>query len=703
MSSPNPSPAARPWWFRPLAGVGLIVAAVVLAWSNSLTGPFVLDDHSSIVDNPTIRHLWPPDWLRPPATAGETVSGRPVLNFTFAVNHAVGGLEVRGYHVANLLIHVAAALVLWGLLRRTPAVGEGGIALVATLLWALHPLDTAAVTYVVQRAESLAGLFALLTLYGFVRGAQGGGTRWFVAAVLAGLLGVGTKETVAVVPVLALLYDRAFLAGSFRAAWQLRGRVHAALLATWLPLAVLVWTNAGRGGSVGTAVIGTGAYFLTQCAAMVRYLGLVFWPVGQVFDYGTPVMTDLGAVLPQFLLLAGLAGAALWLLVRNRPAGSAGAAFFLLLAPSSSFVPVATQTIAEHRMYLALAALAALVCAAAGARLPRRLAVGLAVVAIVALGAATFARNRVYQSTLSLWTDTVAARPDNPRAHYNLGFALAAAGRTGEAAEEFERTLMLQPNHAFAHFELGKAALLAGRWAGAADRFAAAVHADPRFVDARVNLGQALTQLGRGEEAIAQYREALTLEPAAPDIRVNLAGALIQQGQVGEGTAMLREVLATSPDLPGAHFHLGLALVKSRDPVAAEEEFRTALRLQPDFTAAQRALGQALASRGDLAGAETAFRETLRLDGGSAATWFALGNLLARQQRFPEAIAAYQAALAREPAHLDARSNLANSLLFTGRLDEAIANYEAVLQARPNDARTRENLRLAREARAERR
>lgn len=622
-----------------MAGVLLLAGAIVLAWSNSLSGPFVLDDHSSIVDNATIRHLWPPDWLSPPATAGETVSGRPGLNFTFALNHALGGLDVRGYHVVNLLIHVAAALTLWGLLRRTPAVGGAGIALAAALLWAVHPLQTAAVTYLVQRAESLAALFVLLALYGFVRGAVGGGRRWFGFALVACVLGIVTKETAAVAPVLVLLYDRAFLAGGFRAAWRLRGRVHAALFASWLPLAVLIWSNHQRGGSVGNGIIGPGSYFLTQGEAIVRYLGLGFWPVGQVFDYGSPVVTGFGAVAPQFLLLATLAGAALWLFVRNRPAGFAGAAFFGLLAPSSSVVPVATQTMAEHRFYLALAPVMVLLCATLGPRLPRRLAAGLAAVVVMALGATTFARNQVYRSPLALWSETVARRPDNPRAHYNLGRELASVGRADEAAMEFHRTLTLQPNHAFAHFELGKAALLSGRWPEAATRFGAAVQADPRFVDARVDLALALVRLGRSGEAIEHYRLALAAEPAAADIRAALAAA-----------------------------HL--------------------------------ALGQSQVAQGDVAGAEASLRESLRLDEGPAAGWFALGNLLARQQRFTDAIAAYRDALTRNPALLDARSNLANCLLFTRRVDEAIVQYEAVLQARPDDLRTRENLRIAREAQA---
>lgn len=679
----------------------VIFAAVALAWSNSLSVPFHFDDHASILDNASIRRLWPPDWLRPPATAGETVSGRPVLNFTFAVNHALGGLDPRGYHLLNLLIHAGAALTLWGILRRTPAAGGPGVALAAALLWSVHPVQTAAVTYVAQRAESLAGLFSLLTLYGFIRGAAGAGRGWFVVATVCCLLGAGTKETAAVVPLIVLLYDRAFLTGGFGAAWRARGRVHAALLATWLPLTLLVWVNHARGGSAGTGTIGAGTYLLTQCDAIVRYLGLTFWPAGQVFDYGAPVIADFGTVAPQFLLLAALAAGSLWLLRRNRPAGFAGACFFLLLAPSSSIMPVGTQTMAEHRMYLALAVPVVLVTAVVGSRGHGRAAVWVGAAGVIALGAATFARNRVYRSELTLWQDTVARRPDNPRAHHNLGLALEGAGRPEEAAAEFRRTLALQPNHAFAHFALGKAALLAGRWSEAADGFGAALTADPRYVDARVNLARALTQLGRKDEALTQYRQALADEPGAADIRISLAELLVQTGSVREGETLLREALAIAPGLPEAHYQLGLALAKSGG--AAEGEFQHAVRLKPTFAAAHLALGNARAGRGDLPGADASYQEALRVEPGLAEAHFARGNLRARQQRFAEAIDAYRETLILDPAHIRARANLGNCQLVTGRIEEAIATYEQVLQARPDDTVVRQNLELAREQAGRRR
>lgn len=711
-SDRKPVPSARGGRapFALLAALTLAVAAA-LAWTPGLDAPFLLDDAASIGDNPTIRRLWPPAWLNPPGAIGETVGGRPVLNFSFALNHALTGDGARGYRLGNLLIHVLAALTLAALVRRTLRLAghpdrAGLVALAVALLWLLHPLQTAAVTYVVQRAESLCGLFFLLTLYAFLRGAaphtpdgeNPSSRRWLALSVAACALGMGTKEVMASAPLVVFLCDRAFVAGSVAAAWRARRHYYLALAATWLVLGFLVLTNARRGGSAGFGTeIDAWSYALTQCQALLLYVKLAFWPAGQVFDYGTATAGSLGEVAVHAVIVILALALTIWALVKKPVVGTLAAAFFLILAPSSSLVPVATQTMAEHRVYLPLAALVILTVLAvrtAARRLPHWLPLALAALALVALAAATRARNTVYQTELSLWQDTVAKRPDNPRAHHNLGLALFNADRADEAEAEFRRALELQPNHAFARFQLGVLHLTHRRWAEAATELQLALEADPHFTAARVNLGQALTQLGRPDEAAAQYRAALADDPTAQDARTNLAALLVTRGRAAEGAALLREAIAAAPDLAEAHYHLGLALGRGPE---AEAAFRDALRLKPDLVAARLALGNVLAARGDLRGADEAYRETLRQDPSLAEAHYARGNLFARQQRFDDALAAYQEALRLEPAHIQARNNLANAQLVTGRLDAAIANYEAVLRVRPDDEAVRRNLELARE------
>ncbi|MES2693227.1 MAG: hypothetical protein V4773_07115, partial [Verrucomicrobiota bacterium] len=293
----NPSPALRrAGWLV----AGVLVAAVLGAYANTLRAPFVYDDTLAIPENPTIRKLWPLSAvLLPQIEGGVTVAGRPVLNLSLALNYALSGTDVWSYHVSNILIHAGASLLLFGIVRRTLARREhttatttaavmaeataggsdattpGRLAFAIAALWALHPLHTQAVTYTVQRAESLMGFFYLLTLYAFVRGLdeQAAGRqprRWWALSVGACALGMGTKEVMATAPLLVALYDRTFAAKSFVAAWRERKGIHLALVATWLVLAALLWSTGGnRGGTVGLGVgLPLWAYPLTQFEAL---------------------------------------------------------------------------------------------------------------------------------------------------------------------------------------------------------------------------------------------------------------------------------------------------------------------------------------------------------------------------------------------------------------------------------------------------
>lgn len=357
------------WLASPRATVlagSLIVVAALAAYQNSFSGPFVYDDRPAILDNDSIRRLWPVGGaLSPPEDT--TASGRPLLNLSLALSHALSGREVWGYHALNLLIHVLAGLTLSGVVRRTlrqPVVRERWgaaalpVALAAATLWTVHPLQTESVTYIIQRAESLMGLFYLLTLYGVIRGADSRRPgAWYVLAVAACLAGMASKEVMVTAPAMVLWYDRTFVAGTFRAAWRQRRPLYLALAGTWLQLAWLMASTGGnRGGTIGSGVgIPWLAYGLMQYQAFARCLQLSVWPHPLVFEYGTLWVNRATEIVPYApVVVAGVAGTAVTL--RRWPAvGFLGAWFLGILAPTS-LMPGTTQMIVEHRMYLSLAA-----------------------------------------------------------------------------------------------------------------------------------------------------------------------------------------------------------------------------------------------------------------------------------------------------------------------------------------------------------
>jgi len=606
----------------------LLVAAGFAAYCGSFSGPFLHDDTGAIVGNATIRHF--SSALFPPA-GGFSTSGRPVLNLSFAFNYAISGTAAWSYHALNLLIHVLAGLALFGIVRRTISMFP---AFVVALLWVVHPLQTESVAYVSQRAESLMGLFYLITLYCFIRGARLEGgvgarrrTRWYAVSIIACLLGMGTKEVMVTAPVMVLLYDRAFIGGSFAEAWRRRRGVYLGLAATWVLLGILVAGGASRGGTAG---FGTAlpwwAYAFTQIRAVALYLRLSFWPHPLTFDYGLVWGGPPFAMARDAIMIAGLLAAAIVLFVRNSPFGFLGAWFFIILAPSSSVVPVATELIAEHRMYLSLAAvIAATVCAihaawptlglrwGPGSRASSAAGFLIGAVAAVALGMATVHRNAVYKSTLALWSDVVEKTPGNAGARNNLGNALADQGRLAEAIVQYEEALRLVPGYDDPHYNLGNVLAKSGRVEESIDHYRTALRVRPRNAAILFALGEALRRLGRLDEAQSRYEEALKGESDSPDVWCGLGNVMLNGGKWEEAAKAFGTAVQLRPDNTDALVNYAASLAQAGHNPEAARAFQAALRVQPDAADLHNDLGGVLAQDGRLAEAKGEFERALRL------------------------------------------------------------------------------------------
>ena len=415
-----------------------------------------------------------------------------------------------------------------------------------------------------QRAESLVGLFYLLTLYCFIRGATSGrGRFWYAAAVLACLLGMASKEVMVSAPLMVLLYDRAFLAGSFREAWRRRYGVYLALACTWVLLGWLVIVAGGRGGSAGFgAGVGSWAYLCTQFRAIVHYLKLSVWPHPLLLDYGPDTVPMTLEIVPDAILVVLLGLATLVALWRWPKIGFLGAWFFAILAPTSSIVPVATQVMAEHRMYLPLAAVVTavslagyFVCCRVGQTFLSAAWAGIfgvcvATAGALTLGTVTYHRNADYHSDLSIWQDTVRKAPRDARAHYNLGVALAGCGRADQAITHFQKALEIKPDLVEAHDNLGLA--LAGR--GQVDEAIAcyrkAVEIKPDLAEAHDNLGLALAGRGQVDDAIACYQKGYKSSPTSPRPTTTLVWLWLAAGGSMTPSSAIGRRCRSSPTSP---------------------------------------------------------------------------------------------------------------------------------------------------------
>lgn len=503
----------------------LIVVCVWLAYAGSFDGSFLFDDYKNIVRNAHIKQL---------GTAVSSLS-RPLLNITFWINYALGGLHVLGFHLVNVAIHTCCALLLFGIVRRTLAIVRRTVAptrttfpaLAVALVWGVHPLTTAAVTYISQRAESLMGLFYFGALYCAIRAARSSSRTWVVAAVVACVLGMSSKEVMITAPVAILIYDWVFLSGNGRRILRERGGLYAGLLLAWGYLVLLMW---GRKIMSDRAFyvwedISPLSYLLTQFEVVAHYLRLAVWPTELCLDYRWPPVAALRAVLPEAILIAALAGGALWLVLRRRPAGFAGAWFFLILAPTST-VAARPDCAFDHRMYLPLAGVVSIIVIGSARVVGKFARPGFlrvfAAALVCGLAFMTHARNSDYRTEVTMWQDVVNKRPANLRARNDLAGALSEEGRTEEALVEFNRVLAAIPDDVRARLDAGH--LRVGSYFRK-DSY------EYHYFWAHANMGlMMLKTRGDAHAAVDHYRRALGVIPYHGGVQRKLAIALRARG-----------------------------------------------------------------------------------------------------------------------------------------------------------------------------
>jgi tetratricopeptide (TPR) repeat protein len=551
------------------ANLCLLLIALGCVYGSALPFPFIFDDASTIVSNASLRQLWPPGVaLTPPADT--SVSGRPLVNLSFALNCALAGLDPRGYRLVNLGLHLLNAVLVYFVLARLsrrPQVPEAWrshaepLSFAVALLWALHPLQTEAVVYVTQRTELLAATFYLAAIYAVLRSleAESRHGRWSALAACAAGCGALCKETVVSLPLIALLVDRAFYNASL---WQALRRRWAMYLGLALGSAFLVAEalTRPRGLTAGTDLgVQPLAYLSVQGGVIAGYLRLALWPDALSISYPWPLLTP-HHYWRQDVLIASLllATPIAW---RVRPwLGLAGGFFFAVLAPSSSVIAVLTEPVAERRMYLPLLSVILLLVSLAvwvHSRLamnPGRTSAALLVLVALGYGATALARVQDYRSELSIWQDAVAKHPDDPLALWGMAGALDNLGQHDRAIALYE-LIASRPYPHVGPASWGSRALFAasaiyaasGDQAKAADTLDRALRHDPLSPLGMLQGSVALLRLGHYHEAIAKLQLMLR-QPLLRDRALCYLGiAYAQLGDRQRARLHLSEALRLEP------------------------------------------------------------------------------------------------------------------------------------------------------------
>ncbi len=645
--SPGVEPATPGAARRALAGAVpalAVVALGLLAHATSLDVPLQFDDVPNIVDEPAVHATALTADQLARAASGFPL-GRWLARGSFAVNHALHGLRPAGYHLVNVAFHLAAALLVLAVARRLLEAlaasrdAAGGAALgldgagrrraaaIAAVLFAVHPVHTQAVTYVVQRMTVMGAFFALLAVWLWLcaRARHGGAFAWRAAgAAVCTWLAVSCKENYVVVPALVLLVE-----------WVLDPALGARLRARWR-----AWSAAGAavalaGGALFWAylpvlrheamrfALSPGTRLLSQGRILVHYLSLLALPLpGRLHvDYAYPPSTGLldpKTTLPALLAIAALAALAVQSRRRAPLVALAIGWFFVALSVEQSVLPL--DLVFEQRLYFA--SVGPLLLAAAAlvrfVRVPRAGAWALAAPVAALLVAGTWARNARWRDPALLYADEEGSRPGAARGLLNVGATYRARGQLEEAERVLRRAVALAPDEAGAYVNLGNVELDRGRLAEAERWYREALARDRRLPDVWYDLGILLTRRGELANAMDAYRQALSADATYASARVNLALLQHRTGDRTGALATLDEAVRLDPGAVSALSNRAvLRAVAGRGPEALEDA-REAVRLGGERPVPWLVLAQVHLVAGRRAEAREAAARALRVDPGNA-------------------------------------------------------------------------------------
>lgn len=580
---------------------------VIVIYMNTLTGPFVFDDRPQIAENPYIRltRLSVSDLKE--VVVKSRSPRRPVANITLALNYYIHRYNVVGYHVVNILIHIACGLFLYLLFKSTVNLPElrrrytvnKWVPLLAAVLWMVHPVQTQSVSYIVQRMNSMAAMFYVLSLLLYVRFRSASRKKikgvLLSGCILGGLLSLGTKEIAATLPFFIFSYEWFFLQNLSLKWLQRRAPALAALGVFFIVLAFVYLgptpLESLKGGYTGRDFT-LSQRLLTQARVVVFYMSLLLWPHPQRLNLAHDFPLSVSLLQPPstivcLLIISGLLFAAVYFARRNPLFSFCTIWFFGNLIIESSVV--ALELVFEHRTYLPsmLVIFLAVIGVFRFIR-PQWLAVGLLCVAAAVGSVWTYQRNSVWADDVTLWRDCVKKSPAKARAYTNLGSALARRGNFEEAAGNYQKALALKPDDAQPHFSLGIILAKQGKLTDGMYHFRKAVQIDPLNAKAQNNLGAALLVGGHLNDAIDHLQTALRLYPDYPEAHNNLGRAMQLQGNTAAAIAHFEAALRLYPDYAGAHVNLGNSLKQMGRAREAEKHFEEALRLQPGYEAARR-------------------------------------------------------------------------------------------------------------------
>ena len=593
----------------------LICLVGVIAYSNSLDCSFHFDDISTIINNIAIRDLsnvkaW---W--------DFVPSRPIGTLSFALNYHFHRLDLWGYHLVNLVIHIVNALLVWWLVMLTMATPvmrdqpierhKGAMALFTALLFVCHPLATQSVTYIVQRLASLATLFYLLSLALYVKGRLWEGNKdtriffFYAGSILCAVLGMLTKEIVFTLPFALVLYEFSFIKTDV---WKIdlkdRGiQIPIIILGIFVVLFFLNFSF-----NIFKPIppllyqgydypITAWEYLLTQFSVIFTYIRLFIVPVNQNLDYDYPVSHSLFELHTVFgmLSLAGILLLGIFLFRRYRLISFGIFWFFLTLSVESSIIPISQNVIFEHRTYLPGVGFFLVLTGVLFYFLYGRYKqVALGIMALMALMALmvltntvlTHERNKVWKNDYTLWGDSAKKSPNKARPLNNYGKALADAGNASEALTYYDKAIEVNPHFHKAYYNRGSAYSSLGNYDQAIGDFDRAIEINPLFAEAYHDRGIVYGRMGNYKQAIGDFGRAIEIKPLLTEAYYNRGIDYGRMGNYNQGIRDFDRAIEINPLYAEAYYNRGVAYSSIGDSWQAIGDFDRAIEIKPLFAEA---------------------------------------------------------------------------------------------------------------------
>ncbi len=663
-----------PYFKSPLVHGALIIILCLAAYSNTFHVPFQFDDPRSISEVPFVRdiHQFP----------NPLTQQRAVGFLTFALDYWFHGTDVVGYHIVNLVIHIMNAVLVYVFITlsfQTPVMKGSQltkhakpIALFSALLFAGHPIQTQAVTYIAQRFASLATLFFLMSLVAYVwsriRGIENPSNYksliWYGVSLLSAVLAMKTKEIAFTLPVVIALYEFLFLEGAIKKRFL---RLMPLLLTMIIIPLNLLGTARPLGDMLGDigevtklqTTASRGEYLITEFTVIATYLRLLFFPVNQNLDYDYPLFESFltPEVVFSFLLLSLIFGTGVYLLYRDRRSPGDGRLtafgifwFFITLSVESSVIPIA-DVIFEHRLYLPSVGFF-LTCTSAlfwgaerlrarWAKAGQTVVIALAAAAIAVAGLA-YTRNIVWKSEVSLWEDVIRKSPLKARGYNGLGLAYFDRGSYDKAIEAFGKAIELHPAYGVAFNNIGNSYYRTGFYDRAIEAQTEAITLEPNNAIFYDNRGLSYSGIGAYDRAVDDFSKAIELDPSYAKSYHNLGFVYHSKGMYRPAIEEYSKAIELDPGNAVFRSNRGLAYAANGEYERAIEDQTAAIALNPDFAAAYTGRGTAHGLQGRYDEAISDFTTAISLDPGNSLDYASRGVAFLRAGRRTEALADFE-------------------------------------------------------------